>query len=109
MSDEKPHQFRPPLYHQDGSGTDAKRASNGVVRAARMGRVSKMAVSREHETKLDRTRAARPFDLQLARLPHLGRQSSPDLEAGKLTAVRRDCRSNFGDGKVVDYPVTTPH
>jgi hypothetical protein len=29
MSDEKPHQFRPPLYHQDGSGTDSKRASHG--------------------------------------------------------------------------------
>jgi hypothetical protein len=30
MSDEKSHQFRPPLYHQDGNATDAKQAANGA-------------------------------------------------------------------------------
>jgi hypothetical protein len=28
MSDEKSHQFRPPLYHQDGNAPDSKRAPN---------------------------------------------------------------------------------
>ena len=52
MSDEKPHQFRPPLYHQDSGGTDTA-CEQRFVRAARMGRLPQMAISRQHQTKLD--------------------------------------------------------